>query len=123
MTAYVVAPHDIVVARSFSWDDRIAWLLSLGRFELALTLASRHTASLSRHTPLAIAEQYAASLLEAPHVAPASCAPGSSLATRARSSGRARSLCTVLAQRRGSACASRKRRPQPRTTVGVGNEA
>ena len=64
MTAYVVAPHDIVVARSFSWDDRIAWLLSSGRFELALTLASRHTASLSRHTPLAIAEQYAASLLE-----------------------------------------------------------
>ncbi|EOD17489.1 vacuolar protein sorting 41 [Emiliania huxleyi CCMP1516] len=78
MTAYVVAPHDIVVARSFSWDDRIAWLLSSGRFELALTLASRHTASLSRHTPLAIAEQYAASLLEAPHAAPASCAPGSS---------------------------------------------
>jgi len=78
MTAYVVAPHDIVVARSFSWDDRIAWLLSSGRCELALTLASRHTASLSRHTPLAIAEQYAASLLEAPHAAPASCAPGSS---------------------------------------------
>ena len=39
MTAYVLAPRDLVVAKSRDWDDRVSWLLQRGSVEAALNLA------------------------------------------------------------------------------------
>ena len=56
LTAYVLSPHDVVVARSRDWDDRIGWLLARGRVDRALELAVRVEGQLRQHRLLDIVE-------------------------------------------------------------------
>mmetsp|Transcript_9782 Transcript_9782/g.29884 ORF Transcript_9782/g.29884 Transcript_9782/m.29884 type:complete len:622 (+) Transcript_9782:446-2311(+) len=66
---FVMAPRDIVVARSVNRDDQIGWLLSHGCFEAALELVRRHHHFLIKYSALIVAEAYAEATL-AEHVSP-----------------------------------------------------
>jgi len=58
---FIVSPHDIVVARPRSLDDRVAWLIDQGEFERALLLAD--DALMVDHRTVDIGEQYVEHLL------------------------------------------------------------
>lgn len=60
---YILAPRDIVLARSLGPDDHIGWMLSRGLFEQALQLAVRCKDELARHSPLGVAEAFATAVL------------------------------------------------------------
>ena len=54
--AYVVSPHDVVVARSRSVDDRVGWLLGQEMLSEAFELAVRHSSSLIEHKLIDLTE-------------------------------------------------------------------
>lgn len=63
LTAYVVSPRDVIVARSRDWDDRVGWLLERKRTAEALSLATRHADRLREHRVIDIAELQIGALL------------------------------------------------------------
>jgi hypothetical protein len=64
LTAYVLCPHDLVVARSLDVDDRMAWYLKHGRFEQATAFATQWRSRLVRHKLVDVAEAQACPLQE-----------------------------------------------------------
>ena len=63
LTAYIVSPRDVIVARSRDWDDRVGWLLERQRLSEALALATRHADRLHEHRVQDIAELQIGALL------------------------------------------------------------
>jgi len=63
LTAYVVSPRDVIVARACDKDDHISWLLDHGCRAEALDLATHYVHELHTHRPVDIAELHIGSLL------------------------------------------------------------
>lgn len=61
---FIVSPKDIVVASLYDTDDRIEWLLSHGKFELALeAVTTNNGKDCKRHTVLDVGRIYLDHLL------------------------------------------------------------
>ena len=63
LTAYIVSPTDIVIARSRDWDDRLSWLLQRAQYEEAVALARRQQGALHRHRLADVAQLHLGDLL------------------------------------------------------------